>query len=247
MQLLADLPTIPYARLALTLAPVVLVVALLHRWSLSPGGALWATVRMVVQLSVLGVVLKIIFRANHPAAVFAAVTVMVMIAAWIALRTAGERTFTHYRRILASIALGGGATLALVTQGVLVLEPWFKPSVLVPIAGMVFANAMNTIALAGERFSSETGLGSGYLAARQTAMRAAMIPATNALLAVGLVSIPGMFTGQVLSGEDPMIAARYQMMVMAMVYGSAGLSAGCYLAMMRPGAVEPVSGPHREL
>lgn len=236
MHLLADLPTIPYARLAITLAPVVLVIALLYRWSLNPAMAVWATVRMVVQLSVLGIVLKLIFWANHPAVVLATLVVMVMIAAWIALRTAGERTLTHYRRILTAIAVGGGLTLALVTQGVLVLEPWFKPSVLVPIAGMVFANAMNTIALAGERFAAETTQGANYLEARHAAMRAAMIPATNALLAVGLVSIPGMFTGQVLSGEDPAVAARYQMMVMAMVYGSAGLSAGCYLAMLRPTA-----------
>ena len=87
---------------------------------------------------------------------------------------------------------------------------------MVPLAGMVFANGMNAISLAAERFESERQQGVDIHRARSTALQTALIPITNGLLAVGLVSIPGMMTGQVLSGVSPFIAARYQIMVMLM-------------------------------
>ncbi|MEM6798314.1 MAG: ABC transporter permease [Planctomycetota bacterium] len=119
------------------------------------------------------------------------------------------------------------------------LEPWFNPRFCVPLAGMIFGNAMNSVSLSAERLVAEQAASVGYAAARQTAMRAAMIPAINGMLAVGLVTIPGMMTGQVLSGVDPLIAARYQIMVMAMVFSSAGLSAGVFLSLQRPDAENP--------
>ena len=103
---------------------------------------------------------------------------------------------------------------------------------MVPIAGMIFANAMNTVSLAAERFESECNRGLSYLPARNMAMDAALIPQINALLAVGLVSLPGMMTGQILSGVEPLIAVKYQIVVMCMIFSSAGLSAAGYLAGM---------------
>ena len=69
--------------------------------------------------------------------------------------------------------------------------------------------------------------------ARNIAFRASLIPITNSLFAVGLVSIPGMMTGQILSGISPLIAARYQIMVMCMVFGAAGISSACFLALIK--------------
>ena len=66
-------------------------------------------------------------------------------------------------------------------------------------------------------------------AAREEALQAALIPVINSLLAVGLVSLPGMMTGQILSGVEPLIAARYQIVVMAMLFGASGIAAACYL------------------
>ena len=63
------------------------------------------------------------------------------------------------------------------------------------------------------------------------ALEAAMIPQINSLLAVGIVSLPGMMTGQILSGVDPQVAVRYQVMVMCMVFGSGGLAAAIYLVL----------------
>ncbi|HKJ53899.1 MAG TPA: ABC transporter permease, partial [Gammaproteobacteria bacterium] len=68
--------------------------------------------------------------------------------------------------------------------------------------------------------------------ARNSAFQAAMIPVTNSLLAVGLVSLPGMMTGQILAGTSPLIAARYQIIVMCMIFSSAGISAALFLWLL---------------
>ena len=122
--------------------------------------------------------------------------------------------------------------LALVTQVVLDLPRWFEPRFVIPLAGMIFANTMNTVCLAAERFEAERQHQEDLAAARRAALRAALIPPINALLAVGLVSLPGMMTGQILSGVDPMVAVRYQIMVMCMIFGSGGLGAATYLALL---------------
>jgi len=88
------------------------------------------------------------------------------------------------------------------------------------------------VAIAVERFDYEIQL-NDYAQSRFLAFKAAMIPQVNTLLAVGLVSLPGMMTGQILSGISPLIAARYQIVVMAMVLGSAGISTILFLYWQR--------------
>lgn len=129
--------------------------------------------------------------------------------------------------------IGGGFTLFTVTQGVLTLEQWYMPQVMIPLAGMVFASSMNSVSLVAERFYSEIDLQQPYEKARNTAFQVSMIPTINSLFSVGLVAIPGMMTGQILSGVDPLIAARYQIMVMLMLLGSAGLSAILFLVFIK--------------
>ncbi len=129
--------------------------------------------------------------------------------------------------------IGGFFTLLLVVYGVLHLDPWYQPKFIIPLAGMIFANAMNAVSIAAERFESEKSRGESYQGARATAYKAALIPLINALFAVGLVSLPGMMTGQILSGVDPLIAVRYQMMVMLMILGGAGISVAAYLTLLK--------------
>ena len=92
---------------------------------------------------------------------------------------------------------------------------------------------MNAVSLAGERLFSELEHKIDYLDARNTAFQASMIPIINSLLAVGLVSLPGMMTGQILAGTEPVIAARYQIIVMCMIFSSAGISAALFLHLIR--------------
>jgi putative ABC transport system permease protein len=96
---------------------------------------------------------------------------------------------------------------------------------------MIFSGSMNTVSLAGERLQSEIGRGTSYLEARRIALQASLIPITNSLFAVGLVSLPGMMTGQILSGVSPLVAAKYQIVVMTMLFGTSGISAALYLVL----------------
>lgn len=215
--------------IALSFLPVAVAVLLLARWSLAAGTALYALARMLVQLLAVGMVLSYLFAADHAALVVGVLAVMVAAASWIALRPIAVRTPTALRNAFAAIALAGGLTLALVTQLVLSLDPWYDPRYLIPLAGMVFANAMNSVSLAAERFEAESAAGAAPLHARDAAMRAALIPLLNSLFAVGLVSLPGMMTGQILSGVAPVVAAQYQVVVMTMIFGAGTLAAALYL------------------
>ena len=96
---------------------------------------------------------------------------------------------------------------------------------------MIFAGAMNTVSLAAERFQSECDSGAPYIEARRIALQTSLIPITNSFFAVGLVNLPGMMTGQILSGVSPLIAVKYQIVVMAMLFGSSGISAALYLVL----------------
>ena len=225
---------IPLARLALAFVPVCAVLVIIHRWSLGTRSGLVAVLRMVTQLLLVGYVLTFIFESNSAAVVLSVVSVMLATAGWIALRPLGDERGTAYPKVLIAIGVGAVTVVVTATQGVLDLSPWHNASVVIPFAGIVLANSMNTVSLAAERFRAERRHGAGYRDARHIAMSTALIPMTNSLLAVGIVSLPGMMTGQILSGVEPLIAVRYQILVMCMIFGSAGLATSCYLVLQRP-------------
>jgi putative ABC transport system permease protein len=227
----STLPTISLARLLIAFAPSVLLLVIMYRWSLRTQTALYANARMLVQLLAVGYLLTYVFETDHPALIAGVVTLMVVVAAWIALRPLDRKGIPAYSRTLVAVSASGLTMLAIVTQLVLDLPRWFEPSFVVPLAGMIFANTMNTVSLAAERFESERAGGADVALARRTALDRALIPQINGLLAVGLVSLPGMMTGQILSGVEPLVAVRYQIMVMCMVFGSGGLGAAVYLAL----------------
>ena len=225
---------IPLSNLSLSLLPALVVLVILQRWSAGAGAALYGVGRMVAQLALVGYVLTFIFGTGHPAVVLGTLTVMLTAAGWISLRPLARRRKAVYPQALGAIFASGVSTLALVTQGVLAADPWHDPTVLIPLGGMVFAASMNAVSLSAERLDAELTRGASYHEARPIAMRSALIPQVNTLFAVGLVSLPGMMTGQILSGVSPLIAVRYQIMVMCMLFGAAGMSAACFLAMQRP-------------
>lgn len=235
--MLAAVQIIPLTDLAMAFIPVAVVLLIMYRWSLGSGFAMYALARMLLQLLAIGYVLKYIFGAEQSWVVLLTLAIMLGTASWIALRPLhvnGLKGRALYGRALMSIVVGGVLTLTLITQVVLKIDPWFAPSKMIPLAGMIFATAMNTISVAGERFQAEKQRRAEFTEARRTAIHAALIPLVNSLLAVGLVSLPGMMTGQILSGVDPLIAARYQIVVMCMIFGSSGISSACFLTLMRP-------------
>ncbi len=212
---------------------MAITLLILFRWSYGVGNALYALGRMLAQLLLIGYVLAWIFGAGNGWLILLVLAIMLLASSWIALAAVREHRRQLLVASLASIFVGGGLTLLLITQVVLQLEPWFMPRYMIPLAGMVFANAMTAVSLAAERLYAEREHGQGWSEARLAAYQAAMIPVINSLLAVGLVSLPGMMTGQILSGISPLVAARYQIMVMCMIFASAGLSTAIFLGLVR--------------
>ncbi len=229
-----SIQAIPIARLAIAFLPVLAVLVMLFYWSREARTSLYGLSRMFGQLLIVGYFLTFLFNSDEAWIVSVVLAVMVLASSWIGLRTTSVPRKDLYLLALASIGLGGGVILVIITQGVLALDPWYAPRYLIPLAGMIFGGSMNAVSLAVERLEAEVSRGTPYIEARAIALKTAMIPITNALFAVGVVSLPGMMTGQILSGVSPLIAVRYQIMVMCMLFAAAGLSAGCFLMLLRP-------------
>ncbi len=211
--------------------PVAVVIAVFLRWSMGIASLIHGFIRMFLQLLMIGYALSYIFDADRPVYILVILAFMLGAAGLIALRPLRKRGGRLYLRALAAISGGGILTLVIVVRGVLSLDPWYEPRYVIPLAGMIFANGMNAVSIGAERFESEFSRDGDYLKARASALSASLIPITNSLFAVGIVSLPGMMTGQILSGVSPLIAARYQVMVMCMVFGSAGISSALYLLL----------------
>jgi len=230
---------IPFERLLLAFIPAFFVLVLMRYWDLAYGKACYAILRMLLQLMLIGYALIMIFESDSSWMTLAVLSLMVLASSWISLNTLSEsEQFPHFKKrvfpaALWAIFIGGGSILILVTQVVLSLEPWYLPRYVIPLAGMIFATAMTSISLAAERLQSELAQNKSYTQARAIAYRTALIPIINSMFAVGLVSLPGMMTGQILSGVSPFIAARYQIMVMCMLFSASGITAALFLVLIK--------------
>ncbi len=188
---------------------------------------------MILQLILIGYLLIFIFEEKNNLIGIFIISFMIAVSSWISLRNTIDKSLKHYLQIFIAISIAGLINLILIIGFVLDLETIYEPRYVIPIAGMIFANTMNALSLAIERFEKEIQRDIEYEKARSIAFKACMIPQINALLAVGLVSLPGMMTGQILSGVDPLIAVRYQIMIMAMVISSAGISTIIYFLLKK--------------
>lgn len=201
-----------------------------------------ASVRTVVQLLLLGYVLEWVFALRAPFVVLALVTAMIALAS----RAAVQRSTRRYRGVhgiaFGMLAVTGLTTTLGATQLVIGVEPWWRPQYLVPLLGMVLGNGLTGISLClddllaslaeqRDRVEAELALGATrWEAARgpvRQAIRRGMIPMINAMTVVGIVSLPGMMTGQILEGADPLRAVRYQIVIMFMLAGATAF--GCML------------------
>ncbi len=221
--------------LAICLLPTLGIIWLSHKWSGKGLEVSYATLRMLFQLMAVGFVLVFIFAADNPLVGGLVVFVMIAVSSLIGIRTVARNRLAAFWKATIGIGLGGGAILLFVLFAVLQLaDPWYDPRIIIPLAGMVFSNSMTAVTLAAERFESEYTSAVSYQVARTTAWKTALIPQINSHLAVGLVALPGMMTGQILSGVDPLIAVRYQIIVMAMLLQSSGYAVALYLWLLRP-------------
>lgn len=191
-----------------------------------------ATLRTVAQLIGVGYFLNIIFAQNNPVVVVGILFGMVTIAA-VAARKRIDPKLKGILPILWGAILVSTLGVLLYVN-LLIIQPadWYAPQYVIPLAGIILGNAMNGASLAGERLVStlkqqrlevETHLSLGATpeqaisSYRRQAVRTALIPTLNQMLMVGIVTLPGMITGQMLSGVDPLNAASYQILIMFMV------------------------------
>ncbi len=200
-----------------------------------------SALRMVVQLGAIGYVLKLVFEQTSPLWTVALALIMIAFA--------GYEVRSRQTNPIAgpwSAGLGAGTLLLVgtlatiyVTFGVIGATPWYSPRVFLPILGMILGNALTGVALAletltqtakSERAGIEARLALGHtrLAAFESvlrrALKTALMPMINAMAVSGVVSLPGMMTGQVLAGVDPVEAAKYQIMIMFAIAGSTALA-----------------------
>ncbi len=225
--------TVELANLALAFIPVVMVLFIYYRWSLNYRNTAYALGRMLVQLLTVGYFLTYLLETDIPIVVMAVLLVMIAISSWIALNTVIKRRRQLFVKACVAIGLGGGISLLIMSQAVLLVDPWYSAQYMIPLGGMVFANAMTSVSLSAERFFSEFERVDRFSDARAIAFNASLIPVVNSLFAVGLVSLPGMMTGQILSGVSPLIAARYQIMVMCMIFAASGISSALFLNSLK--------------
>jgi len=230
--------SIPFTRLLIIFIPSGIISFIIYSWSLEWKNSLYALGRMLVQLIIMGYFLSYIFNSNSSLSILCILMSMVVVASWIALRILNKKRINLLKYAIISIALGGGIILFIVTQLLLQLDPWYMPRFMVPLAGMIFSSAMNGVSLAAERLQAEIDKGVSYDDAKRIAFKASLIPIINSLFAVGLVSLPGMMTGQILSGISPLTAARYQIMVMCMIFNSVGLASYIFLVLLKPKSIK---------
>jgi putative ABC transport system permease protein len=203
---------------------------------------LWGTVHTFVQLTLVGYALVYIFQINNFWFTLVIVTLMCLVAA----RTAVKRTpnVPNYPTALAFLSLLASTYLvsSIVTVLIISPHPWYSARIVIPIFGMILGNSMNGIAVSLDRLYSEARSGAEEIEAMLTfgatpweairsrvreAIRAGMTPTINSLMVVGVVSLPGMMTGQILGGADPREAVRYQIVVMLMI--AAAVAIGCLI------------------
>ena len=210
------------------------------------GGMVWASVRMVVQLFAVGYLLHLVFSVRSPLAVIAILLAM----AGFSLQVMGSRIrrkMPQFYRVMGISLLAGCGGVTFLFCGLVVgYSPWYDPRYLIPLAGMIIGNSMNGASLAAERLSSEIldrreeietalCLGATSRQASDTAVRrafqAALMPTMNTMAAMGIVSLPGMMTGQILSGTEPIIAVRYQIAIMCAITGAVAITSFLILLM----------------
>lgn len=215
---------IPLINLLYSLIPLLVVGYYYYKWANNKSEIVYSTLRMIIQLLLVGYILIYIFEDKDLYLGILILSFMLLISTWISLRNTHNKSFNHFYKIVLSLGLSSILHLVLIINFILDFNTFYEPRYVIPIAGMILANSMNVISLAIERFEKELERKESFENARKIAFKSALIPQINSLLAVGLVSLPGMMTGQILSGVDPLIAVRYQIMIMSTILSSAGIS-----------------------
>jgi putative ABC transport system permease protein len=210
-----------------------------------------AAVRMTAQLTIVGLVLRHVFATGSAAATLAVVLFMIAAAAREVATRPRQRLARHmnYRISAAVVACAGFATVLLALTTAVRPTPWYAPRYAIPLMGIVLGSVLNAASLALDgildgvmreraRIEARLALGTPFSDAIgplvQSAIRRGMIPVANQMSAAGIITLPGIMTGQLLAGMDPMDAVKYQILLMFLLAGASGLaSVGAALLAVR--------------
>ena len=207
-----------------------------------------ASLRMTIQLFAAGLLLKYVFRINFWYTSLLVLLLMIGSAVHVVMGRIKVK-IRHLSAILfLSIAAGSISVLAVFLFAIVHHVPWYDARYFVPIGGMIVGNSMTACALVTERFTSEIygnrqmietslALGATYkeasIKAFRAAYRAALLPTIASMTGMGIVHLPGMMTGQIISGVEPVLAVRYQIAIILAILSSAALSCLTVLYLQR--------------
>lgn len=199
----------------------------------------WSNLRMVAQLLFMGVWLSYVFNAENPLWILL-VSIIMLSAAGYEITKRQQYRFKKLNGLLIGFTAVSLTSLVLLL-GILTIiiqpTPWYEPQYAIPLLGMLLGNSMTAIGLgldtltknavqAKAKIEAQLALGKtakeSMAFIRQQSFHTAMIPVINMLVAAGIISLPGMMTGQILAGADPMEAVKYQIMIMFLVVASTG-------------------------
>ncbi len=199
-----------------------------------------AALRTTVQLLLIGLVLKALFARVHLGWMAAMAAVMLLVAGREVMGRQ-KRKFTGWWGFgmgTLSMFISSFSITVLALKVIISVEPWYMPQYAVPLLGMMLGNTMNGISIGLDRLTTsawdlramiEGRLMLGYTwtraiaGIRRESIRSGLIPIINSMMAAGLVSLPGMMTGQILGGNPPMEAVKYQILIMFLIAGGTGL------------------------
>ncbi len=201
-----------------------------------------ATARMVLQLLLIGVVLRTVFQSESALATLGILTAMTLVAIREGAARPRHRLARFGNYAVAGLAVGASTVLAalLALTTALRPEPWWNPRYAIPVTGIVLGSAFGTASLtldgvlggaaaARAGIEAQLTLGQSFAAATRPlvadAIRRGLMPVLNQMAAAGLVTLPGTMTGQILAGSDPIEAVKYQILLMLLLAGASALAA----------------------
>jgi putative ABC transport system permease protein len=226
--------------LAASLVGVLAVLSLMMQLGVA-GRLVIAAVRTTVQLLLIGLVLNTLFAHVH----LGWVTLLAMVMLLVAGREVMARQHRRFGGLWGyglgtlSMFVSAFATTIFALLVIVGTDPWYEPQYAIPLLGMMLGNTMNGVSLALDRLTTSAWQQRGVIEARLTlghewrvaigdmtreSVRVGMIPIINAMAAAGIVSLPGMMTGQILSGTPPLEAVKYQILIMFMIAAGTGFA-----------------------
>ena len=198
-----------------------------------------SSLRMVLQLLLIGVVLEALFRLNNPWLVAVMGLVMLAVAGWEVVARQKRRLRGGWGYGIGLVAMALPAFSLTVFSLVLLIgvQPWYTPQYAIPLLGMVLGNTMTGIGLGFNRLTMGAAASRREIEAqlllgfdvrqasrklRQESLHTALVPTINMLTVAGVVSLPGMMTGQILAGTSPIEAVKYQILLMFLITSATG-------------------------